>query len=54
MRAVAHRLNQQSNEASAELRVKFEGKIAYLSMLNPAQAAPFKSDGSVGPGAAAP
>lgn len=43
LRAMAHKLNRQANEAPADLRAKFEGKVAYLSMLNPAQAAPFKS-----------
>jgi hypothetical protein len=49
MRAMAHRLNRQNSDAPAELRAKFEGKIAYLSMLNQAQAAPFKSNESQGP-----
>jgi hypothetical protein len=48
LRAMAHRLSRKNSDASGELHAKFQGKIAYLSMLNPAQAAPFKSDGMMG------
>jgi hypothetical protein len=40
LRATAHRLSQQKNgETDSVLRAKLEGKVAYLSMLNPQQAA---------------
>jgi RNA-directed DNA polymerase len=48
LRAMAHRLKQKNSDTSGELHAKFQGKIAYLSMLNPAQAAPFKSGGMMG------
>jgi retron-type reverse transcriptase len=44
LRATAHQLSRQNaNEASGVLHAKFQGKVAYLSMLNPQQALPFKS-----------
>jgi retron-type reverse transcriptase len=44
LRAMAHQLSRQTaDEASGVLHAKFQGKIAYLSMLNPQQALPFKS-----------
>jgi retron-type reverse transcriptase len=41
LRAVAHHLRTKAAAATIT-PAEFEGKIAYLSMLNPAQAAPFK------------
>ena len=43
MRAMAHHLSRQStaDKTIEKLRAKFDGKVAYLSMLNPTQAAPF-------------
>lgn len=43
LRATAHRLGNQLAEGAQASRAQFEGKVAYLSMLNPEQAAPFKS-----------
>jgi retron-type reverse transcriptase len=40
LRAIAHRLSRHSDDVnSAALRARLEGKLAYLSMLNPQQAA---------------
>jgi retron-type reverse transcriptase len=40
LRAMAHQLSHQKiAEDASELRAKFEGKVAYLAMLNPQQAA---------------
>ena len=43
LRAMAHQLSPQNVgvEEQGKQRAKFEGKVAYLSMLNPRQAAPF-------------
>ena len=44
LRAMAHQLSRQSSDATFSARhAKLEGKIAYLSMLNPQQALPLKS-----------
>ena len=43
LRAIAHRLHNQSADEANCSRAQFEGKVAYLSMLNPTQAAPFQS-----------
>ena len=45
LRAMAHQLSRQNANASFSgvLHAKFQGKVAYLSMLNPQQALPFKS-----------
>lgn len=44
LRAMAHQLSRQSSDANFSARhAKLVGKIAYLSMLNPQQALPFKS-----------
>jgi retron-type reverse transcriptase len=44
LRAMAHQLSRQSSDATFSARhAKFQGKVAYLSMLNPQQALPFKS-----------
>lgn len=40
LRAMAHRLSHQTNaETEPKLRAKFDGKVAFLAMLNPEQAA---------------
>jgi retron-type reverse transcriptase len=39
IRAMAHQLGQGNDKAQAGLRARLDGKIAYLSMLNPQQAA---------------
>jgi retron-type reverse transcriptase len=39
LRAMSHRLRQAGAEHEARLRAHFEGKLAYVSMLNPEQAA---------------
>ena len=44
LRAVAHQLRGQ-NDPSGDRRRQFEGKVAYLSMLNPQQAAGLKAQG---------
>jgi RNA-directed DNA polymerase len=42
LRAMMHRLSRQpTNDESGKLGAKIEGKLAYLSMLNPEQAARF-------------
>jgi retron-type reverse transcriptase len=44
LRAMAHQLNGQNNDAAFDKRrAQLQGKIAYLSMLNPQQALPFVS-----------
>jgi RNA-directed DNA polymerase len=44
LRAMAHQLSRQNDdELSGLLHAKFQGKVAYLSMLNSQQALPFKS-----------
>jgi len=44
LRAMAHQLSRQgAGEVSAALRATLEGKVAYLSMLNPEQASPLQS-----------
>lgn len=44
LRAMAHQLSRQSSDATFSAHhAKFQGKVAYLSMLNPGQALPFKS-----------
>ena len=42
MRAAAHHLRTKG-DPSSNARARFEGKVAYLSMLNPSQAAPFRT-----------
>jgi len=44
LRAMAHQLSRQNDdEISGLLHAEFQGKVAYLSMLNSQQALPFKS-----------
>jgi hypothetical protein len=43
LRAAAHQLGRQNGGVDLGARqAKFQGKVAYLSMLNPQQALPFK------------
>ena len=45
LRAMAHRLSHQKDaETDPQLRAKFDGKIAFLAMLNPEQAARIRSE----------
>jgi len=47
LRAIAHRLSRHSDDGdSAALRARLEGKLAYLSMLNPQQAARIRPSGA--------
>jgi len=47
LRAMAHQLSRQNDdERSGLLHAKFQGKVAYLSMLNSQQALPFKLSSS--------
>jgi len=44
VRAMALQLSRQNSDATFSARhARFQGKVAYLSMLNPQQAVPFKS-----------
>jgi retron-type reverse transcriptase len=43
LRAMAHRLRNPSAAGADVSHAQFDGKVAYLSMLNPEQAAPFRS-----------